>query len=62
MRKKSLKLVIFDENIILYNDEQCLTPDNPVISRIIKLLFYNIKIGITTAAEYAEDFNYFEKL
>ncbi|KAL2038790.1 hypothetical protein N7G274_008548 [Stereocaulon virgatum] len=57
-----LELVTFDGDVTLYADGQFLTPDNPVIPRIINLLSQGVKVGIVTAAGYTEASNYFDRL
>ena len=50
------------EDVTLYDDGQCLTPDNPVIPRILQLMRRGSKIGIVTAAGYTEAKRYYERL
>lgn len=57
-----LELITFDGDVTLYDDGQSLTEDNPVISRIIKLLSQGLKVGIVTAAGYTEAFRYYNRL
>ena len=57
-----LELVTFDGDVTLYADGQSLTPDNPVIPRIINLLSQGVKIGIVTAAGYTEASKYYDRL
>ncbi|KAL0633482.1 IMP 5'-nucleotidase [Maublancomyces gigas] len=57
-----LKLVTFDGDVTLYDDGQCLTPANPVIPRIIKLMAKGLCIGIVTAAGYTDSIRYRERL
>jgi hypothetical protein len=52
----------FDGDVTLYDDGQCLTPDNPVIPRILRLMQAGTKIGIVTAAGYTEAKRYYERL
>ena len=58
----SLKLVTFDGDVTLYNDGDSLTAENPVVSRILKLLQQDIKIAIVTAAGYTEAERYYGRL
>ncbi|KAJ5975100.1 hypothetical protein N7481_008807 [Penicillium waksmanii] len=58
----SVKLVTFDGDVTLYDDGKNLTPSNPVISRILRLLAQNRKVGIVTAAGYEEAPKYYERL
>jgi IMP and pyridine-specific 5'-nucleotidase len=62
VRNGPLELVTFDGDVTLYDDGQCLTPDNPVIPRILKLMRGGSKIGIVTAAGYTEAHKYYERL
>lgn len=62
VRNGPLHLVTFDGDVTLYDDGQSLTPDNPVIPRIIDLLTAGTKIGIVTAAGYTEASRYYERL
>lgn len=57
---KPLRLVTFDGDVTLYEDGGSLVAKNPVIPLIIKLLKYNIYVGIVTAAGYDEA-NIYEK-
>ncbi|KAF2745177.1 IMP-specific 5'-nucleotidase 1 [Sporormia fimetaria CBS 119925] len=61
-RAGPLELVTFDGDVTLYDDGQCLTPDNPVIPRILKLMESGSRIGIVTAAGYTEARKYYERL
>lgn len=56
------ELVTFDGDVTLYNNGECLTAENPVISRIIKLLTQGTKIAIVTAAGYLEAERYYGRL
>ncbi|CAG90331.2 DEHA2G07414p [Debaryomyces hansenii CBS767] len=47
-----LKLITFDGDVTLYADGSSLTPDAPVIDKLIKLLSMNLFIGVVTAAGY----------
>lgn len=62
MSLTTLKLVTFDGDVTLYDDGQCLTPANPVIPRIIKLMSKGLCIGIVTAAGYTDSARYKERL
>ncbi|KAF2016291.1 IMP-specific 5'-nucleotidase-like protein 1 [Aaosphaeria arxii CBS 175.79] len=62
VRGGPLELVTFDGDVTLYDDGQCLTPDNPVIPRILKLMRNGSKIGIVTAAGYTEARRYYDRL
>lgn len=55
-------LVTFDGDLTLYEDGGCLTDDNPVIPRIIRLLGQGRKVGIVTAAGYTEAHKYYQRL
>ena len=61
-RGSPLKLITFDGDVTLYDDGHSLTPDNPVISRILRLLSQGIKVGIVTAAGYTDSIRYYERL
>lgn len=62
VRHGPLHLLTFDGDVTLYDDGQSLTPENPVIPRIISLLAAGIKVGIVTAAGYTEASRYYERL
>ncbi|KAI9929504.1 hypothetical protein ASPWEDRAFT_534641 [Aspergillus wentii DTO 134E9] len=62
VRSNGLQLVTFDGDVTLYDDGACLTEDNPVIPRIIRLLRQDCKIGIVTAAGYTEAEKYYHRL
>lgn len=62
VRGGPLELVTFDGDVTLYDDGQCLTPENPVIPRILRLMRSGTKIGIVTAAGYTEARRYYERL
>jgi IMP and pyridine-specific 5'-nucleotidase len=62
IRAGPLELVTFDGDVTLYDDGQSLTPDNPVIPRILRLMKNGSKIGIVTAAGYTEAHRYYERL
>ena len=57
-----LELVTFDGDVTLYDDGQNMTPENPIISRILRLIRKGSKIGIVTAAGYTEARRYSERL
>ncbi|KAF2281582.1 IMP-specific 5'-nucleotidase 1 [Westerdykella ornata] len=62
VRAGPLELVTFDGDVTLYDDGQCLTPDNTAIPRILRLMQGGTKIGIVTAAGYTEARRYYERL
>ncbi|KKZ68822.1 IMP-specific 5'-nucleotidase 1 [[Emmonsia] crescens] len=62
IRDGNVELVTFDGDVTLYDDGASLTVDNPVISRIIRLLHQGKRIGIVTAAGYTEAPRYYERL
>lgn len=57
-----LELVTFDGDVTLYDDGQCLTEENPVIPRLLRLLEAGVKIGIVTAAGYTDGAKYYSRL
>jgi IMP and pyridine-specific 5'-nucleotidase len=57
-----LNLVTFDGDVTLYDDGESLTPDNPVIPRILGLLQWGTRIGIVTAAGYTDASRYYGRL
>ena len=57
-----LELITFDGDVTLYPDGHSLTPDNPVIPRIIDVLGRGIKVAIVTAAGYADRSRYYGRL
>ncbi|KAH0602260.1 uncharacterized protein H6S33_000627 [Morchella sextelata] len=57
-----LRLVTFDGDVTLYDDGHCLSPQNPVIPRIIHLMSKGLCIGIVTAAGYTDSARYKERL
>ncbi|PWY84825.1 IMP-specific 5-nucleotidase [Aspergillus heteromorphus CBS 117.55] len=61
-RSTGVDLVTFDGDVTIYDDGACLTPDNPVIPRILRLLLQDRKVGIVTAAGYTEAGKYYERL
>ncbi|KAJ5771416.1 uncharacterized protein N7511_003467 [Penicillium nucicola] len=62
VRSSEVQLVTFDGDVTLYDDGACLTPDNIVIPRILRLLQRDCKVGIVTAAGYTEAPKYYERL
>ncbi|KAF2644824.1 IMP-specific 5'-nucleotidase-like protein 1 [Massarina eburnea CBS 473.64] len=62
VRNGPLELVTFDGDVTLYADGESLTPENPVIPRILRLMRTGSKIGIVTAAGYTEARRYYERL
>ena len=62
VRGSRLELVTFDGDVTLYDDGDCLNPDNPCIPRIMGLMRKGIRIGIVTAAGYTEAEKYHERL
>jgi IMP and pyridine-specific 5'-nucleotidase len=58
----ALQLLTFDGDVTLYDDGASLTPDNPVIPRLIYFLSYDICIGIVTAAGYTDAAKYHQRL
>ncbi|GJP98443.1 hypothetical protein CBS147320_3338 [Aspergillus niger] len=61
-RTTGVDLVTFDGDVTLYDDGACLTDDNPVILRIMRLLLQGRKVGIVTAAGYTDAAKYYERL
>ncbi|GKZ38955.1 iMP 5'-nucleotidase [Aspergillus brasiliensis] len=61
-RTTGVDLVTFDGDVTLYDDGACLTDDNPVIVRIMRLLLQGQKVGIVTAAGYTDAAKYYERL
>lgn len=59
---RPLGLVTFDGDVTLYNDGECLHPDNPVIPRIIALMAQGTRVGIVTAAGYTDAERYHARL
>lgn len=57
-----LELVTFDGDVTLYDDGQCLTEENPVIPRLLRLLERGVRIGIVTAAGYTHGVKYYARL
>jgi IMP and pyridine-specific 5'-nucleotidase len=62
IRGGPLDLVTFDGDVTLYDDGLNLTPENPVIEKILRLMKRGSKIGIVTAAGYTEAHRYYERL
>ena len=62
VRSSAVELITFDGDVTLYDDGACLTADNPVIIRLIRLLKQSRKIGIVTAAGYTEASKYYARL
>ncbi|KAG0159691.1 IMP-specific 5-nucleotidase [Penicillium digitatum] len=62
VRSSDVELVTFDGDVTLYDDGACLTADNPVIPRILRLLEQDRKVGIVTAAGYTDAPKYYERL
>ncbi|KAL3484264.1 IMP-specific 5-nucleotidase [Aspergillus germanicus] len=62
VRTKGIELVTFDGDVTLYDDGECLSDDNPVIPRIIRLLRQDIRVAIVTAAGYTDAAKYYERL
>lgn len=62
-RSGPLKLITFDGDVTLYEDGHSLSPENPVIERILRLLAHDdMKVAIVTAAGYTEAKRYYERL
>ncbi|KAL8693023.1 MAG: hypothetical protein Q9224_003838 [Gallowayella concinna] len=61
-RSGRIELVTFDGDVTLYDDGESLTDENPVISRILRLLSQGTHIGIVTAAGYTDGAKYYERL
>ncbi|OQO10641.1 hypothetical protein B0A48_03939 [Cryoendolithus antarcticus] len=57
-----LELVTFDGDVTLYEDGHSLSPDNPVLVRLMDLLRKGTRVGIVTAAGYTEAEKYYERL
>ncbi|KAK5807461.1 hypothetical protein VI817_001719 [Penicillium citrinum] len=62
VRTSSVELLTFDGDVTLYDDGKNLTPSNPVIPRILRLLQQDRKVGIVTAAGYEDAPKYYERL
>jgi IMP and pyridine-specific 5'-nucleotidase len=62
VRGGPLGLVTFDGDVTLYKDGESLTPENPVIPRILRLLSAGIHVGIVTAAGYTDASRYYDRL
>ena len=52
----------FDGDVTLYDDGKNLTPENPIIPKILQLMRRGSKIGIVTAAGYTEAKPYYGRL
>ncbi|KAL8904211.1 MAG: hypothetical protein Q9207_003423 [Kuettlingeria erythrocarpa] len=61
-RDRPIELVTFDGDVTLYDDGESLTDENPVISRLIRLLADGSSVGIVTAAGYTDASRYYERL
>lgn len=61
-RAGPLELVTFDGDVTLYDDGESLNDDSSVIPRILGLMRKGTKIGIVTAAGYADARRYYERL
>lgn len=57
-----IDLVTFDGDVTLYDDGESLSPENPVIPRLIALMQKDVRIGIVTAAGYVDAKKYYERL
>lgn len=60
-----LKLITFDGDVTLYEDGKSLTPTDPIVTRLVKLLSLDFFVAVVTAAGYpgqsgAE--NYYQRL
>ena len=62
VRSSEIRLVTFDGDVTLYEDGCCLTEDNPVLPRLLRLLQLGKKVGIVTAAGYTEPYHYYVRL
>ncbi|KAK5108369.1 hypothetical protein LTR62_008399 [Meristemomyces frigidus] len=62
VKNSQLELVTFDGDLTLYDDGAVLTPENPVIERILALMRRGVRIGIVTAAGYTEAKEYYRRL
>ena len=62
IRGGPLELITFDGDVTLYDDGMSLTPENPVIPRILRLMRTGSRIGIVTAAGYTEARRYYGRL
>ena len=60
--ESQLRLITFDGDVTLYDDGASLTPADPVIPRILRLLAKDICVGIVTATGYIEAIRYYERL
>lgn len=62
VRNGPVQLMTFDGDVTLYDDGESITDENPVISRILRLLRQGSHIGIVTAAGYTDAKRYYERL
>jgi hypothetical protein len=62
VKRSAVDLITFDGDVTLYEDGASLTPENPVITRIIRLLQQDKRVGIVTAAGYTVAARYTERL
>lgn len=62
VRSGPLELITFDGDVTLYDDGESLTPTNPVIPRVLKLMRKGCRVGIVTAAGYLEPSKYYGRL
>ncbi|KAI9795605.1 MAG: IMP 5'-nucleotidase [Piccolia ochrophora] len=60
--KDPLGLVTFDGDLTLYDDGASLTPENPVVPRLLALLAKGTCLGIVTAAGYTDAARYHGRL
>ena len=62
VRQSPLRLLTFDGDVTLYDDGASLTPESPIIPRLIYFLSKGIRIGIVTAAGYTTPDRYYQRL
>lgn len=62
VKSSRVDLVTFDGDVTLYDDGESLTPNNPVIHRILSLMRNGARIGIVTAAGYTDASKYYGRL
>ncbi|KAK2733585.1 IMP 5'-nucleotidase [Myotisia sp. PD_48] len=62
VHRSEVQLITFDGDVTLYEDGGSITPDSPVIPRMIRLLQQNKRVGIVTAAGYSSGDKYKERL
>lgn len=62
VHRSRVDLITFDGDVTLYDDGAALTPDNPVLARILRLLRQGKRVGIVTAAGYTTADKYYERL